>query len=278
NAVRAEDARPATAQFEFFEKSVRPVLSAHCFSCHGPDKQKAGLRLDSRQALLTGGESGPVVVPGKPEPTLLMKAVHYADETRMPPKGKLKPEQIAALAAWVKDGAPWPSTDAQVRPAPASGSALKITAKDRAFWSFQPIANPPLPRVHDSTWPKTSVDHFILARLETNKLRPVDAADRRTLIRRATFDLIGLPPTPEEVEAFVTDQSPDAFAKVVDRLLASPHYGERWARHWLDVARYAEDQAHTFQARKYPQGFRYRDWLIRAFNEDMPYDRFIREQ
>jgi mono/diheme cytochrome c family protein len=278
NAVRAEDARPATAQFEFFEKSVRPVLSAHCFSCHGPDKQKAGLRLDSRQALLTGGESGPVVVPGKPEDSLLIKAVHYADETRMPPKGKLKPEQIAALAAWVKDGAPWPSTDAQVRPAPASGSTLKITAKDRAFWSFQPIADPPLPRVRDAAWPRRPLDHFVLARLESSGLHSAGPADKRSLIRRATFDLTGLPPTPEEVEAFVQDNSPDAFARVVDRLLASPHYGERWARHWLDLARYGEDQAHTFQARKYPNGYRYRDWLVRAFNDDLPYDRFILEQ
>ena len=262
---------------EFFEKSIRPVLAANCFECHGPRKHKAGLRLDSREAMLAGGDSGPAIVPGAPEKSLLIKAIHYQDEPRMPPKGRLSTKEIAVLTAWIKQGAPWPKAAVEIRPAP-KGTSFKITGKDRAFWSFQPIANSTLPQVHDSTWPKTSVDHFILARLEAHKLRPVETADRRTLIRRATFDLIGLPPTPEEAEAFVTDRSPDAFAKVVDRLLASPHYGERWARHWLDVARYGEDQAHTFQARKYPQGFRYRDWLVRAFNEDMPYDRFIREQ
>ncbi len=270
-------ADPPRAGADFFEKSVRPVLAAHCFECHGARKQRGGLRLDSRAALLTGGDSGPAAVPGKPEQSLLIKAVHYKAEPKMPPDAPLRPEQVAALAAWVKQGALWPATTAEVRPAP-KGPGFRITPKDRAFWSFQPVADPPVPAVQDWAWPRTSVDHFILARLEAAKLRPVEAADRRTLIRRAAFDLTGLPPTPEDVEAFVGDESPDAFAKVVDRLLASPHYGERWARHWLDVARYGEDQAHTFQARKYPQGFRYRDWLVRAFNEDMPYDRFVTEQ
>src|SRR6516162_181649 len=262
---------------EFFEKSIRPVLAANCFECHGPRKHKAGLRLDSREAMLAGGDSGPAMVPGAPEKSMLIKAIHYKDELRMPPKGQLTAKDIAALTAWIKQGAPWPQSNVEIRPAPKA-SGFKITAKDRAFWSFQPIADPPIPKVQDASWPKTTIDRFILARLEEKKLRPAETADRRTLIRRATFDLIGLPPTPEEVEAFVKDDSPEAFARVLDRLLASPHYGERWARHWLDVARYAEDQAHTFQARKYPQGFRYRDWLVRAFNEDMPYDRFIREQ
>jgi mono/diheme cytochrome c family protein len=275
--AKSAEPGPRSKGTEFFEKSIRPVLAANCFECHGPRKHKAGLRLDSRDAMLTGGESGPAIVPGAPEKSLLVKAIHYKDEPRMPPKGRLTAKDIAALTAWIKQGAPWPQASAEIRPAP-KGSSFKITAKDRAFWSFQPIADPPLPQVKDTAWPKTSVDYFILAKLEGKNLRPVSAADRRTLIRRATFDLIGLPPTPEEVETFLNDNSSNAFAKVVDRLLASPHYGERWARHWLDVARYAEDQAHTFQARRYPQGFRYRDWLARAFNEDMPYDRFIREQ
>ena len=266
---------PHDAQ-EFFEKRIRPVLAENCFGCHSERKHKANLRLDSRQAMLNGGESGPAIVPGHPEQSLLLKAVHYTDDLKMPPKGPLAREHVAALTVWIKQGAPWPERGPDSRPM-TQGSEFQITPQQRAFWSFQPVIEPPVPR-QASNWARTPIDHFIEARLEEKQLRPVEAADRRTLIRRATFDLIGLPPTPAEVDAFVRDDSPDAFSRVVDRLLASPHYGERWARHWLDVARYGEDQAHTFEARKYPQGFRYRDWLIRAFNDDMPYDRFIMEQ
>jgi mono/diheme cytochrome c family protein len=278
-AARAA-APPAPGANDFFEKSVRPLLSSNCYECHGPKKQRGGLRLDSRAALLTGGDSGPAVVPGHPEKSLLVKAVHYKGELKMPPKGQLTPKQVTALTTWVRQGAPWPETAAAVRPAPKEAS-FHITPKDREFWAFRPVADPPVPAVKDTAWPQTAVDRFILARLEAANLRPVEFADPRTLLRRVTFDLTGLPPTPEEVEAFVKESTAKpqaALAKAVDRLLASPHYGERWARHWLDVARYGEDQAHTFQARKYPQGFRYRDWLIRAFNEDMPYDRFVTEQ
>jgi len=274
--AQAADA-PADRAGEFFEKSIRPVLANNCFECHGTRKHKAGLRLDSRDAMLAGGESGPAIVPGHPEKSLLVKAIHYRDETKMPPKGQLRAGDIVALTKWIQQGAPWPQNKVEARIAPKT-SGFKITPKDRGFWSFRPVADPPMPGVLDVAWPRTAIDHFVLARLEASRLLPVEFADRRTLIRRATFDLIGLPPTPEEVDAFVNDPAADAFAKVIDRLLASPHYGERWARHWLDVARYGEDQAHTFQARKYPQGFRYRDWLIRAFNSDMPYDRFIMEQ
>jgi mono/diheme cytochrome c family protein len=274
--VRADDARPAAAQVEFFEKAVRPVLS-QCFSCHGPQKQKAGLRLDSRAAMLAGGDSGPAVVPGKPNESLFIKAIRYHDEPRMPPKGKLTADQVAALTTWVEQGAVWPDAATPVRPATTTHT-FQISPKDRAFWSFQPVADPPLPTVRDTAWPQTALDYFVEAAREVNGLHSAGPADKRTLIRRATFDLIGLPPTPGEIEAFLNDHRPDAFARVVDRLLASPHYGERWARHWLDVARYGEDQAHTFQARLYPNGYRYRDWLIRAFNEDMPYDRFVKEQ
>jgi cytochrome c553 len=275
--ARAEPPPVSAAQAEFFEKSVRPVLVGSCITCHGPEKQKAKLRLDSRAAVLAGGESGPAVVPGKPGASLLVKAVHYDDSPHMPPRGKLSADEIAALTEWVRQGAPWPEFDTAIRPVPAGGGP-KITAKDRAFWSFRPVADPPPPRVRDATWPQQPLDRFVLARLEAAGLHPAPAADRRTLMRRATFDLTGLPPTPEEIDAFVNDPAPDAFAGVVDRLLASPHYGERWARHWLDVARYAEDQAHTFAARLFPNGFRYRDWLIRAFNDDLPYDRFLKEQ
>jgi mono/diheme cytochrome c family protein len=274
-ASRAGDPRAGAA--EFFEKSVRPVLANHCFECHGSRKHKGGLRLDSREAMLMGGESGPAIVPGSPEKSLLVKAIHYQDELKMPPKGRLSQMQMAALAKWIKQGAPWPQARIEVRQA-AKAEPFKISAKDRAFWSFQPLADPAVPGVHDPAWTRTPIDNFVLARLEAKHITPVAFADRPTLIRRATFDLIGLPPRPDEVEAFVNDPAPDAFARVIDRLLSSPHYGERWARHWMDVARYAEDQAHTFEARLYPQGFRYRDWLVRAFNSDMPYDRFIMEQ
>jgi mono/diheme cytochrome c family protein len=277
SAAPAADPPISASARDFFEKSVRPVLATHCFECHGAKKQRGGLRLDSRAAILEGGDTGPAIVPGSPDRSLLVKAVHYKDSPKMPPKGQLSAAEVSALTAWVRQGAPWPEITAEVRPV-AKSPSFTITPKDREFWAFRPVADLPVPAVQDRAWPRNSLDHFVLARLEAAKLRPVEAADRRTLIRRATFDLTGLPPTPEEVEAFVKDAAPDAFAKVIDRLLASPHYGERWARHWLDVARYGEDQAHTFQARKYPQGFRYRDWLIRAFNQDMPYDRFVVEQ
>jgi hypothetical protein len=263
---------------EYFEKHVRPLLAENCFPCHGPEKQRGGLRLDSRAALLTGGDSGPAIVPGQPDKSRLVQAVGYTKEDlRMPPKGKLTNEQTAVLSAWIKMDAPWPETGTAVRSA-TPDSGLKITEKDRAFWAFQPVKPPPLPVVKDRAWVQSPLDHFVLAKLEEKGLRPAAPADRRTLLRRVTFDLIGLPPTPEEIDAFLADDSPDSFAKVVERLLASPHYGERWGRHWLDVARYGEDQAHTFQSRKYPDGFRYRDWVVKAFNTDLPYDRFIQMQ
>jgi mono/diheme cytochrome c family protein len=274
----AADPKPDAAQVEFFEKKVRPLLADHCQQCHGPDKQKGGLRLDSRAALLTGGDSGPAVVPGEPDKSKLVQAIRYAgDGVRMPPKEKLAAEHVDVLAAWVRMGAPWPEAAADARP--AAGPTFTITAKDREFWSFRPVRLPPVPEPRDpNSAIRNPVDAFVLARLREKGLKPVAPSDKRTLIRRATFDLIGLPPTPEEIDDFLRDDSPEAFAKVVDRLLASPHYGERWGRHWLDVARYGEDQAHTFQSRKYPDGFRYRDWVIQAFNADMPYDRFVREQ
>ncbi|MDB5352052.1 MAG: Protein of unknown function (DUF1553)/Protein of unknown function (DUF1549)/Planctomycete [Planctomycetota bacterium] len=267
--------RADAARAEFFEARVRPVLVGRCFECHGPNKQKGGLRLDSPDAMRTGGDTGPVIVAGDPEHSPLIEAIRHDGSVKMPPKGKLDAAEIDVLTEWVKQGASWPSTTSEKRPETA---ASFITDADRAFWAFQPVKEPPAPVVKDTAWPKSSLDAFILAKLEQNGLRPSPPAAKRTLIRRATFDLIGLPPTPEESEAFVNDASPEAFARVVDRLLASPHYGERWGRHWLDVARYGEDQAHSFQPRLYPNGFRYRDWVARAFNADMPYDRFVTEQ
>jgi mono/diheme cytochrome c family protein len=270
---------------EFFEAKVRPVLAARCQECHGSEKAKGGLRLDARDSMLKGGESGPVVVPGKPDESALIEAIRYEGAVQMPPKGKLKGEEIAALTEWVKRGAHWPAprpgvgaTVASAIPAESAAHSAAVVERARSLWSFQPVGNPAPPEVRDPAWPVSPIDRFVLARLESNGLAPSPPADKAALIRRVTFDLIGLPPAPEEIAAFLRDDAPDAFARVVDRLLASPNYGERWGRFWLDVARYGEDQAHSFQPRLYPYGFRYRDWLTRAFNRDMPYDRFILEQ
>jgi hypothetical protein len=262
---------PTPQQLEFFEARVRPVLAEHCFKCHGPKKQRSGLRLDSRASLLEGGDEGPAVVPGDPDKSLLVQAVRRVGSLKMPPDGKLPPQAVADLAAWVKMGAPWPRSGPAV--------AKQLAEAWKKHWAFQPVKNPPPPRVRDRAWPVTGVDHFILAGLERKGLSPSAPADRRTLIRRATFDLLGLPPTPEEVAAFEADKSPDAYAKLIDRLLASPHYGERWGRHWLDVARYADTKGYVFfDDANDPWAWTYRDYVIRAFNEDGPYDRFLLEQ
>ena len=266
-----EPPRPDPAQVEFFEAKVRPILVTRCLACHGADKQKGGLRLDSPEAMNSGGDTGPVVVAHDPEHSPLIAALRHDGDVRMPPKGKLDPAEIDALTEWVNRGAPWPASSAA---APSPGKA----AAEPPFWAFQPMTDPTPPVVKQADWPKSTIDAFILAKLEENGLQPSPPADKPTLLRRVSFDLIGLPPTPEEVEAFVNDTSPDAYKRVVDRLLASPRYGERWGRHWLDVARYGEDQAHSFQPRLYPNGFRYRDWVASALNADMPYDRFIVEQ
>ncbi|MDR3634595.1 MAG: DUF1549 domain-containing protein [Isosphaeraceae bacterium] len=262
------------ARMEYFESKVRPLLANHCQGCHGPEKQKAGLRLDSRAALARGGDSGPVVQPGNPEASRLIEAVRYGGDVQMPPKRKLADAEIDVLSQWIKMGAEWPESATQTRP-PAAAAAPVISAEDRAFWSFQPIRDLSPPAVKDKSWPRSEIDRFVLATLEEKGLKPVAQADKRALIRRATFDLTGLPPTVDEIDAFLADRAPEAFARVIDRLLASPHYGERWGRHWLDVARYGEDQAHTFEARVYPNGYRYRDWVVKALNADMPYDRFV---
>lgn len=269
---RADD---STTSDEFFEREVRPLLAEKCYSCHGKGQNKGKLSLDSRAGMMAGGESGAAVVAGKPDESLLVEAVRYTGDIQMPPDGKLSAREIAVLEKWVQLGLPWPAEDAssvQIR------SAGEISPQDRQFWSFRPIANPQPPVVRQKDWPRKPLDHFVLSRLEAEGLKPVAEADRRTYIRRATFDLLGLPPTAEEIEAFVADQQPDAYEKLITRLLDSPHYGERWARHWLDVARYGEDQAHTFAARNYPSGYRYRDWVIEAFNRDQPIDQFFLEQ
>ena len=265
-------AEPANAA-EFFELRVRPVLAKNCYPCH-TESRMGGLRLDVRDQALKGGHSGPAIVAGDAGRSLLIQAVSYTHaKLKMPPGGKLSDTEIANLTAWVNAGAAWPET----APA-ASQPEYQITPEQRAFWSFQPVRNPPLPAVRNATWAKTPIDRFILAALEARGLAPVRAADKRTLIRRATFDLTGLPPTPQEVDAFLADSTPGAFAKVVERLLASPRYGERWGRYWLDVARYADDKLNSERDEPAPNAFRYRDWVIQAFNDDMPYDLFVKAQ
>jgi mono/diheme cytochrome c family protein len=275
-AARGEDGKADAETRAFFDNKVRPLLESHCYTCHGPAKQKAGVRVDSRGAMIRGGDSGPILEPGKPQSSRLIEVIRYDSDVQMPPRKKLDAAEIAILERWVKLGAEWPES-APTAPEPPAQVRV-ISAADRAFWSFEPIQDPPVPAVANTAWPQSPLDRFILAALEEKTLRPVAPADRRTLIRRATFDLTGLPPTPEEIDAFLADRSEQAFERVVDRLLSSPHYGERWGRHWLDVARYGEDQAHTFEARLYPYGYRYRDWVIAAFNRDMPYDRFVAAQ
>jgi hypothetical protein len=272
--ARAADA-PTPEQLEFFEKRIRPLFVSHCQECHGEARVKGGLRLTSGEALQRGGDSGPVVVPGKPDESLLIDAVGHRSDIKMPPKQKLADAEIADLKRWVEIGAPWP---AELPNAKASGTPFTITPEQREFWSFQPVHEPAVPPVRNESWPVTGVDRFVLARTEAAGLKNSPQADRRTLIRRVTFDVTGLPPAPDEVEAFVADNRPDAWEQLVDRLLNSPQHGERWARYWLDVARYAEDQAHTFAARMYPNGYLFRDWVVRSINEDLPYDHFVMQQ
>jgi hypothetical protein len=262
-------------QSDFFENRIRPIFVNDCYKCHSQQapKLKGGLSLESRDGWLKGGDNGPVIVPGDPDKSALIKAVRYTDEDlQMPPKGqKLSDAKIADLEAWVKMGAPDPRV----------GVVLATNKSPRDHWAFKPIQNPPVPEVKETNWVQTPIDNFILAKLEANDLKPNAIADKRTLIRRATFDLIGLPPTTQEVNDFLADDSPDAFAKVVDRLLASPHYGERWGRYWLDVARYSDTKGDVQKIREdfhYPYAWTYRDYVVRAFNEDKPFNRFILEQ
>jgi hypothetical protein len=267
---------PAPRSVEFFEKRVRPVLIEHCGKCHGNDarKIKGGLRVDSRAAILKGGDSGPALVPGQPAKSRLIEALGYKNvDLQMPPKGKLPDAVIVDIAAWVQGGAPWPEekpADAAVR------REFDLTRRKADHWAWRPVRRPAVPAVKNDAWPSGPVDRFILAKLEARDLTPAPPADRRTLLRRLTFDLTGLPPTPAELDAFLHDGSPDAYEKVVDRLLASRAYGERWARHWLDLVRYADSRGHEFDY-AIPNAWQYRDYVIRAINADVPYDRFVAE-
>lgn len=255
---------------ERFESKIRPLLAHNCYACHTRTKL-GGLQVDSREGLLKGGKSGPAIVPGEPDQSLLIQAVRYSHANlKMPPAGRLSDAELEQMEAWVREGAVWPDAGPKAAAAPTQGYV--ITPEQRAFWSYQPVRKPEAPPVKNAAWARGAIDRFILAKLEQRGLTPVREADRRTWIRRVTLDLTGLPPTPEEVAAFRDDPGADAYEKVVDRLLASPRYGERWARYWLDVARYSDDVLFG----KTPNFYLYRDWVVRALNEDMPYDLFVK--
>ena len=258
-AALAQGAKPQS-KAEFFEAKVRPLLSKRCYSCHTEAKM-GGLQMDTPENMMKGGEDGLVLVPGKPDQSLLVKAVRYTDSRiRMPPAGKLSEDEIAIVETWVRDGAVWGANAPQGIPS----REYVITPHQRAFWSFQPVRKPLPPQVIDRSRVHSPVDAFVVAKLEAKELRQVRPADKRTLIRRATIDLIGLPPAPTEIQNFVDDKAPNAFEKVVDRLLASPHYGERWGRYWLDVARYSDHQLTAEGDGPLPNAFEYRDWVVQA--------------
>lgn len=271
-------AEPDAAALEFFEKKIRPIFVAHCSECHGK-KKHGGLLLDSREGWMTGGDSGAAIIPGDLEKSILIRAVRWTDkDLRMPPKQKLSDTEIADLESWVKTGAADPRTTLENSNGLTSKPKYGVSLEEgRKFWSYQPVQERAVPQVKGTTWPRNAIDNFILHRMESVGVVPVAIADSRTLLRRVTFDLTGLPPTPAEMDSFLADKSPQAFERVVDRLLESPRYGERWGRHWLDVVRYA-DTCGNASDYPVPQAHRYRDWVIRAFNRDLSYQQFLREQ
>ncbi|MCA9012931.1 MAG: DUF1549 domain-containing protein, partial [Planctomycetaceae bacterium] len=260
-------------KIEFFETRIRPVLVQHCYTCHAAEAKivRGGLQLDSQAAMRKGGDSGAAILPGNPDGSLLLSAMKH-ESLAMPPESKLPDNVIADFERWIRDGAVDPRLEAR----PGKLPPVDYEAA-QSHWAFQKISDPSPPHVQNADWPVSSMDRFVLSRLEQSNMQPAATAGRRTLIRRATFDLVGLPPTTDEVNAFLADESPDAFAKVVDRLLASPHYGERWGRHWLDLVRYATSNG-ADENHELPNAWRYRDWVVRMFNQDLPLDQFIIQQ
>ncbi|MEZ6092346.1 MAG: DUF1549 domain-containing protein [Pirellulaceae bacterium] len=269
-------AEPDAKQLEFFEREIRPLLIERCYECHSGDERNGGLVVDSKHGLLLGGDSGPAIVEDDVDKSPLIEAVRYTNEAmRMPPDGKLSDAQIASLERWVAMGAPdprQPATDAQ--PIEPTGMSVE---EGRQFWSLVPVGTPTIPDVQRDDWVQSPIDAFILAELEERGIQPAAPADRRTLLRRVTYDLTGLPPTPSEIDDFLNDTSDDAFANVVERLLQSPAYGQRWGRHWLDVARYSDSNG-LDENIAFGNAWRYRDYVVDAFNSDKPFDRFVIEQ
>lgn len=287
----AEDA-PAAAghsaeQIEFFEAKIRPLLVQHCHECHGQHEPEAGLNLTSRERIMAGSAGGVIVAAGDPDNSRLVEVLRYQGDVQMPPDKKLADTEIAAITEWVKLGLPWPAREPDSPlPHPDHDSTAPPSLSDDPYallraghWAFRPIASPPLPAVEVEAWCTSDVDRFILSALESRGLKPSPPADRRTLLRRASFDLTGLPPSPDEIDDFLNDSSPEAWSRVVDRLLASPAYGQRWARHWLDVARYADTKGYVFtEDPRYYHAWGYRDYVVRSLNEDLPFDRFLQQQ
>ena len=276
---RSQNAPPTLSPAEksaYFEKSVWPILQTSCIACHAGPDASGKLDLTQRATALKGGASGPALTPGDPAKSLLIRAIHY-DGREMPPQGKLSPAKIAILTRWIGMGAPWSNKPAPKNAVPVKHGPPPVNAETMRFWSFQKVKRPAIPTVKNAAWLRNPIDAFVLSKLEKNGLKPAAPAGRAALIRRAYYDMTGLPPTPEEVRAFVADTSPRAWETVVDRLLASPEYGERWGRHWLDLVRYAETNSFERDGDK-PFAWRYRDYVIRAFNTDKPYDVFVREQ
>ncbi|MXX75225.1 MAG: DUF1549 domain-containing protein [Holophagales bacterium] len=264
---------------KLFEENVRPVLEANCYMCHSdPERAENGLLLTTRAGLLRGGERGPAISTSEPPLSLLLQAIeYYDDQLQMPPPGRLSDADIESIRQWVHLGAPFGGDEDDLMEVAPAEDAFEITDADRAWWSVRPLGRPDVPAVEDPDWPLNPVDNFLLTKIEAAGLKAPPTADRRTLIRRASYDLTGLPPTLAEVEAFEQDRRPDAWERLIDRLLASPHYGERWGRHWLDLVRYAETDGYE-RDRKKPSAWRYRDWVIDALNADMPYDEFLTHQ
>jgi mono/diheme cytochrome c family protein len=270
----ADDKADAAEGIRFFETRVRPILATHCYDCHGADTQESSLRVDNWAGMAAGGKAGSFLVGNEPDKSLLIAAVgHQVPDLKMPPEKKLSDREIADLTAWVKMGAPHPDRNGD---APAEVQKFDLT-KAREFWSFRPMGEHQPPATSNASWAINPIDQFILKGLEAKGLSPAAPADKLTLLRRATFDLTGLPPTPAEIEAFENDSSPAAYATVIDRLLDSPHYGERWGRHWLDVARYADSNG-LDENIAHGNAWRYRDYVVRSFNADKPYNQFLVEQ
>ena len=267
---------------DFFVSKVRPVLEDHCVKCHSGSTPKGGLRLTDRQSLVTGGDSGPAYDANEPiEENILVAAINY-ESYEMPPIGQLPQDEIATLTRWITEGAPWPE-DQKIHVAESSDNAdshlvpPEVNEETRSFWAFNPPRRPQVPQLAHDQWSRDTIDRFVYAKLTDANLTPNPPATRQTLIRRAFYDLTGLPPTPEQVANFVSDDSPNAYARLIDRLLASPHYGEKWGRHWLDLVRFAETNSYERDATK-PNAWRYRDYVIESFNKDKPYDQFLFEQ